>query len=66
MPNYGIMRVEKRHRSALYGLEIEANRSLEKHIVEGREFARSDINWDLTPLNVHLVKADNWGKAGFL
>lgn len=63
MPNYGIMRVEKRHRSALYGLEIEANRTLEKHILDGRDFARSDIDWDLTPMNVHLVKADNWGKA---
>ena len=50
MPNYGIMRVEKRHRSALYGLEIEANRTLEKHILSGREFARSDIDWDLTPM----------------
>lgn len=57
------MRVEKRHRSALYGLEIEANRSLEKYILDGRDFSRSDINWDLTPMNVHLVKADNWGKA---
>ena len=63
MANYCIMRVEKRHRSTLYGLEIEANRSLEKHILDGRDFARSDINWDLTPMNVHLVKADNWGKA---
>ena len=31
MPNYCIMRVEKRKRAALYGLQIEANRTAADH-----------------------------------
>ena len=59
---YCIMRVEKRKRSALYGLQIEANRTSED-FKKGRDFAASDINWDFTDFNIFLVKADNWGKA---
>ena len=59
---YCIMRVEKRKRSALYGLQIEANRTAADH-ERGRDFAASDINWKLTPFNLFLVKAENWGKA---
>ena len=59
---YCIMRVEKRKRSALYGLQIEANRTATDH-ERGRDFAASDINWELTPFNLFLVKAENWGKA---
>ena len=59
---YCIMRVEKRKRSALYGLQIEANRTVADH-EWGRDFAASDINWELTPFNLFLVKAENWGKA---
>lgn len=58
-----IMRIEKRRRSSLYGLQIENNRTQADHIERGRDFARSDINWDLTPFNIHFVKAENWGKA---
>ena len=43
MPAYSIMRVEKRGRGAVYGLQIEANRKEEDH--EKREFERSDIDW---------------------
>lgn len=60
--SYGIMRVEKRKRSALYGLQLEANRTADDH-EQGRDFAASDIQWDLTPFNMFLVKAENWGKA---
>ena len=60
---FGIMRVEKRRRSAVYGLQIEANRALEDHTQTGRDFAASDISWELTPFNLHLVRADSWGKA---
>ncbi len=60
--SYGIMRVEKRKRSALYGLQLEANRTAADH-EQGRDFAASDIQWDLTPFNMFLVKAENWGKA---
>ena len=59
---YCIMRVEKRKRSALYGLQIEANRTSED-FKKGRDFAASDINWDFTDFNIFLVKAENWGKA---
>ncbi len=61
--SYCIMRVEKRHRSAVYGLQIEANRCQGDFTKKGRDFAASDIAWDLTPFNMHLVKADSWGKA---
>ena len=46
---YCIMRIEKRGRP-LYGLEIEANRSQEDHTEKGRDFAASDISWELRPL----------------
>lgn len=57
----GIMRVEKRKRAAVYGLQIEANRTLADHM-EGRDFDRSDIDWELTDQNVHLVHTENWNK----
>lgn len=60
--SYCIMRVEKRKRPALYGLQIEANRTAADHD-QGRNFAASDIQWDLTPFNMHLVKSENWNKA---
>ncbi len=60
--SYCIMRVEKRKRPALYGLQIEANRTADDH-EKGRDFAASDIQWDLTPFNMFLVKSENWNKA---
>ena len=60
--NYCIMRVEKRKRAALYGLQIEANRTAADH-ENGRDFAASDICWELTDFNMFLVKSENWGKA---
>lgn len=59
---YCIMRVEKRKRAALYGLQIEANRTTADHI-KGRDFAASDIQWELTDFNMFLVKSENWNKA---
>ena len=53
---YCIMRIEKRKRSALYGLQIEANRTSED-FKKGRDFAASDINWDFTDFNIFLVKS---------
>ena len=58
----GIMRIEKRGRGAVYGLQIEANRTQEDHAA-GRDFDRSDVDWERTADNVHLVKTDNWNKA---
>ena len=60
--SYCIMRVEKRKRKALYGLQIEANRTFADH-AKGRDFAASDIQWALTDFNIFLVKSENWGKA---
>lgn len=61
--SYCIMRIEKRRRAAVYGLQIEANRSQTDHTQKGRDFAASDICWELTPFNMHFVRADSWGKA---
>lgn len=57
----GIMRIEKRGRGAIYGLQIEANRKREDHD-RGRDFDKSDIDWDKTDENIHLVKTENWNK----
>ncbi len=60
---YGIMRTEKRSRSDVYGIQIEANRTQEDHL-KGREFNGSDIDWSLTQRNIYLVpKNDNWNKT---
>ena len=53
--SYCIMRVEKRKRASLYGLQLEANRTAADH-EKGRDFAASDIQWELTPFNFFLVK----------
>ena len=60
--SYCIMRVEKRKRAALYGLQIEANRTTADH-ESGRDFAASDIQWCLTDFNMFLVKSENWNRA---
>ena len=59
---YGIHRTEKRTRSSVYGLQIEANRTQEDHL-KGREFHGSDIDWAKTNSNVFLIKNDNWNKT---
>jgi hypothetical protein len=56
----GIMRVEKRNRASVYGLQIEANRN--EHDREIRDFDRSDIDWELTKNNIHLVETKCWNK----
>lgn len=57
----GIMRVDKCRRSDVYGLQIESNRTLEDHI-DGRDFAKSDIDWEKTDDNIFLIKEENWNK----
>ena len=60
---YGIMRTEKRSRSDVYGIQIEANRTQEDHL-RGREFNGSNIDWSLTEHNIYLLpKNDNWNKT---
>ena len=59
MAQCGIMRIEKRGRGAVHGLQLEANREKEDH-ERGRDFDRSDIDWDKTDENIHLVKTEHW------
>lgn len=59
----GIMRVEKRRRASVFGLQIEANREAGDHEIDGRDFERSDIDWSRTSENVSLVHTDNWNKT---
>lgn len=61
MANCGVMRIEKRGRSAVFGVQIEANRTQEDH-ERGRDFDKSDIDWTRTADNIHLIKTDNWNK----
>ena len=57
------MRTEKRSRSDVYGIQIEANRTQEDHL-RGREFNGSNIDWSLTEHNIYLLpKNDNWNKT---
>ncbi len=57
----GIMRVEKRKRTDVYGLQIEANRTVKDHEF-GRDFDRSDIDWDKTDQNFNLAYTANWNE----
>lgn len=57
----GIMRVEKRRRVDVPGIQSEANRTLEQHLA-GLDFDDSDIDWTKTDDNVHLVHTDNWSR----
>ena len=62
MGMYGIMRIEKRARSAVYGIQIEANRKKQDHD-KGRDFDMSDIDWDITEENIQMIHTDNWNQA---
>lgn len=55
---YGIMRIEKRGRSGVYGIQLENNRNMEHK----REFDRSDVDWERTEENDYIIKTDNWNK----
>lgn len=56
---YAIMRVEKRNRSAVHALQLEATRKSEDHD-NGRDFDRSDIDWNKTDENIRLIETQNW------
>lgn len=60
MSTYGIMRIEKRTRSAVYGLQIEANR-IETDQYK-RDFFDSDIDWTKTKNNIFIKKTENWNR----
>lgn len=59
---YGIHRIEKRCRSSVYGIQLEANRTQEDHI-KGRKFHGSDIDWLRTDENYYICKSSNWNES---
>ena len=58
---YGIMRVEKRGRADVYGIQLEANRTVEQH-EKGLDFDKSDIDWNKTRDNIFLIQTEHWNK----
>lgn len=58
---YGIMRVEKRGRADVYGIQLEANRTVEQH-EKGLELDKSDIDWGKTDDNIFLVQTEQWNR----
>ena len=58
---YGIMRVEKRGRADVYGIQLEANRTVEQH-EKGLEFDKSDIDWGKTDDNIFFVQTEQWNR----
>lgn len=64
MAEYGIMRIEKRTRPAVYGLQIEANRQEADQYK--RDFFDSDIDWTRTKNNIFIKKTENWNKQSIL
>ena len=59
---YVIMRVEKRGRADVYGIQLEANRTVEQH-EKGLDFDKSDIDWNKTRDNIFLIQTEHWNKA---
>lgn len=60
MAAYGIMRIEKRARPAVYGLQIEANRQTADQYK--RDFFDSDIDWTKTKNNIFIKRTENWNR----
>ena len=61
---FAIHRVEKRKKSAVFGLQIEANRTKADH-EKGRNFDKSDIDWERTKLNQFFkgLHCENWSEG---
>lgn len=55
---FGIMRIEKRGRAAVTGLQLENNRTPE----DGRHFAASDIDRTQTKENFYLAYCKDWSQ----
>lgn len=53
---YGIMRIEKRNKQAVHGIEIENNRTADKR----RNFIASDIDWERTKDNEYFIHCEDW------
>ena len=61
---FAIHRVEKCKKTAVFGLQIEANRTQADH-EKGRNFDKSDIDWERTKLNQHFkgLHCGNWSEG---
>lgn len=61
---FAIHRVEKCKKTAVFGLQIEANRTVDDH-EKGRNFDKSDIDWERTKLNQHFkgLHCQNWSEG---
>ena len=61
---FAIHRVEKRKKSAVFGLQIEANRTQADH-EKGRDFASSSIDWERTKDNQYAkgLHCENWSEG---
>ena len=59
---YGIMRVEMRGRADVYGIQLEANRTVEQH-EKGLDIDKSDIDINKTRDNIFLIQTEHWNKA---
>lgn len=61
---FAIHRVEKCKKTAVFGLQIEANRTVTDH-EKGRNFDKSDIDWERTKLNQHFkgLHCQNWSEG---
>lgn len=61
---FAIHRVEKCKKTAVFGLQIEANRTVADH-EKGRNFDKSDIDWERTKLNQHFkgLHCQNWSEG---
>ena len=61
---FAIHRVEKCKKTAVFGLQIEANRTQADH-EKGRNFDKSDIDWERTKLNQHFkgLHCQNWSEG---
>ena len=58
MAMYCIMNVDKQKRSAIHGLQLEANRQQG----DNREFDNSDIDSSKTADNIFLRRCDSWNQ----
>lgn len=59
MALYGIARCEKRGSTAVGGIEAENNRDADHPI----DLPSSEIDWQKTKDNIHLVRSDDWTQA---
>lgn len=60
---YGVMNIRKLKANDITGIEREANRTKEEHDRDGIDFPNSRNDWDRTPQNYHIDRAEDWRHA---